>query len=159
MALVGVDDDVLKQIVLAATTTASPDEVTPPLTPGPHWTSTRVEWLRSFHRDRQHGLDGSHGEVTWAVVVDDQVVGSVRLKHTGQDGVLETGLWLTSTVRGVGLGTASLGAVLDKAREVGATAVCAETLAGNVGALGALRRLGFTLEHGDGQSVRASKSL
>ncbi|MGB7448428.1 MAG: hypothetical protein WA892_04795 [Ornithinimicrobium sp.] len=29
VALVGVDDDVLEQLVLAATTTASPDEVSP----------------------------------------------------------------------------------------------------------------------------------
>lgn len=157
--LVSVDDDVLDQLIHAATTSASPNEVTPPLTPGPQWTPIRVEWLRSYHRDRRRGLDGPRGEATWAVVVDDQVVGSVRLKRTERDGVVETGLWLTSDVRGRGLGTASLDAVLDKARELGSTHVCAETRVGNIGALSALRRLGFTLEHGEGQSVRAITSL
>lgn len=46
------------------------------------------------------GLEGPHGEVTWAVLVGDRVVGSVRLKHTAREGVLETGLWLTRDARG-----------------------------------------------------------
>lgn len=159
MALVSVDGEVLERLIHAATTSASPDEVTPPLTPESGWTPIRVKWLRSYHRDRRPGLDGPHGEVTWAVLVDNRVVGSVRLKHTGREGVLETGLWLTEDVRGQGLGTASLAAVMDKGRDLGATAMYAETLAGNRGALGALRRLGFALQCGDGQKVRATISL
>ncbi|MGB7447650.1 MAG: GNAT family N-acetyltransferase [Ornithinimicrobium sp.] len=159
VSLVSVDDDVLDQLIRAATTSASPNEVTPPLTPGAQWTPIRVEWLKAYHRDRRRGLDGPCREATWAVVVDDWVVGSVRMKLTEQDGVVETGLWLTSDVGGKGLGTASLAAALDKARELGSTHVCAETLVDNIGALSALRRLGFTLEHGEGQSVRAITSL
>lgn len=159
VALVNVDDDVLERLVHAATTSAGPDEVTPPLTPEPGWTPIRVEWLRSFHRDRRQGLDGPHGELTWAVLVDDRVVGSVRLKRTGREGLFETGLWLTEDVRGQGVGTTSLAAVMDKGRDLGAAALYAETLAGNRGAVGALRRLGFALEVGDGPRVRATTSL
>jgi RimJ/RimL family protein N-acetyltransferase len=155
VALVAVDDSVLEQLVRAATTEAAADEVTPPLTTGPSWTPTRVTWLRDFHRDRRAGLAGPAGEATWAVVVDHRVVGAVRLKHTDQRGVLETGVWLTREVRGRGIGRAAVAAVLHEPARLEASEVCANTTAGNTGVLAVLRRLGFDLVHSDGGDVRA----
>ena len=101
-ALVTVDHIVLDQLVEAATTDASADEVTPPLTAGPAWTPTRIAWLRDFHSDRRAGLDGPAREATWAITVDQRVVGSVRLQRTERPGLLETGVWLTRSTRGHG---------------------------------------------------------
>lgn len=143
--LVALEEAVLEALVQAATTDAAADEVTPRLSDGVGWTADRVAWLRAFHRDRRPGLGGPHGEATWAVVVDEQVVGSVRLARTEEPDVLETGIWLTRSVRGRGVGTAALAAVLAEARTLGVGAVRAVTTATNAAALASLRRLGFTL--------------
>lgn len=79
VALVAVDETVLAQLVHAATTETEADEVTPPLTVGRAWTPARIAWLREFHRARRDGLAGPIREATWAVVVEELVVGSVRL--------------------------------------------------------------------------------
>ncbi|WP_229741816.1 GNAT family N-acetyltransferase [Kocuria dechangensis] len=130
--------------------------MTPPLTVGPAWTSARVAWLRDFHRARRPGPAGPAGEATWAVVLDEQVVGSVRLKHTDEHGLLEMGIWLTRSARGRGVGRAAMDATLRQAATLGATQVQADTTVANAGALALLRRLGFTLVLAeDGQAVRA----
>lgn len=158
--LVAVDDPILEQLVHAATSDASADEVTPPATPGGTWTAARVRWLRDFHRDRRAGLDGAAREATWAVVVDDDVVGSVRLKRTDEPDVLETGIWLTRRARGRGLGRAVMAAVLQQAVALGAGRVRADTAAGNDAAVAVLTRLGFTLTAADdSQDVHALISL
>jgi len=92
VALIPVDDLVLEQLVEAATTDASADEVTPPSTCGPGWTPARIAWLRDFHRARRTGLDGPAKEITWAITVDHRVVGSVRLQRSVHPGLLETGV-------------------------------------------------------------------
>ena len=99
MVLVAVDEGVLEALVDAATS-ESANEVTPPLTPGGTWTPERVEWLRRLHRDCRAGLDGPAGQATWAVTEGGHVVGAVRLGRTDEDGVLETGIWLTRGTRG-----------------------------------------------------------
>jgi len=149
VALVAVDDNVLEQLVEAATTDAAADEVTPPQTAGQAWTPTRIAWLRDFHRDRRAGLDGPAGESTWAVTIQQRVVGSVRLLRTDLPGRLETGVWLTRGVRGHGVGRAAMAAVLREAAALGATSVCAETTASNAGALAVLDRFGFDLRPSD----------
>lgn len=161
VSLISVDDDVLDMLVQAATNDAEADDVTPPPgAPGGAWTPPRVAWLRSFHRDRRSGLDGEAGEATWAVVVDDRVVGSVRLKRGADERVLETGAWLTRAARGRGVGRAAAAAVVREAAAVGARAVRAETTTGNAAALAVLDRLGFELRSdGDGREVRALLSL
>lgn len=159
VALVAVDDAVLESLVEIAIMQAAADEVTPTLTAGPGWSPVRVAWLRSFHRDRRPGLDGPAGEATWAVLVDERLVGSVRLKRTDVQGVLETGVWLVRGARGRGVGTAALAALLRQASMVGATAVRADTTVCNVAALGVLRRLGFHLSFDDDQSVQAVVNL
>jgi RimJ/RimL family protein N-acetyltransferase len=156
VALVAVDDTVLAQLVRAATTDALADEVTPPLTAGRAWTTERVAWLGEFHRVRRAGLAGPTAEATWAVVVDELVVGSVRLKHTDEPGVLEMGIWLTRSARGRGVGRAAMAAALRQADSLGACGVRADTTVSNEGALAVLRRFGFTLTPADdGHNVRA----
>ena len=51
MRLIAVDEVVLEQLVQAAVSDASADEVTPPLSAGAEWTAARVVWLETFHRD------------------------------------------------------------------------------------------------------------
>ena len=159
VVLVAVRGPVLDELVRAATTGAAADDVTPPLTPGGTWTDIRTDWLRRFHEDRRDGLAGDAREATWAVVVDGRVVGSVRLARTS-DGVLETGAWLTRTVRRRGLGRAAFGAVLSEAAAAGARRVQASTTTGNGAALAVLRQLGFTCApDADGRTVRAGVDL
>ncbi|MHB8717888.1 MAG: GNAT family N-acetyltransferase [Candidatus Dormibacteria bacterium] len=159
VALTAVDDAVLEELVDVAITEAAADEVTPRVTAGPEWSSARAAWLRRFHRDRRDGLDGPTGEATWVVRYQGRVAGSVRLKRTEEQKVLETGVWLARSARGTGVGTAAVAAVLARARSAGASRVRAQTTASNRSALGALRRLGFDLTTGDSQEVLATVSL
>ncbi|MGY1752759.1 GNAT family N-acetyltransferase [Blastococcus sp. SYSU D01042] len=165
VGLAPVTESRLARLVATALDGAAPDEVTPPVTPGERWTPERVEWLRAFHRDRRAGLDGPAREATWVVVVvggegveGERVVGSVRLRRTGEPAVLETGIWLARAARGRGIGRQALEQVLDRAREAGATAVRADTTSGNAAALSVLAALGFTTTV-DGERVRAELVL
>lgn len=146
--LVDVDEPTLDALVDAAVGDAAPDEVTPPFDDGGTWSEQRLHWLRELHRERRAGLDGPLGEATWAVRSGDDVVGQIRLKRTGDAGVMETGAWLTRGARGRGIGVAALQAAIDRAFVYGASAVYAETTIGNVRAQGVLRRLGFVLSRG-----------
>jgi RimJ/RimL family protein N-acetyltransferase len=148
--LIPVDDVVLDLLVRAAVTAASADDVTPPLTPGRAWTEVRVAWLRAYHHRCRSGLTGPTGEATWAVVVDDDVVGSVRLQDTDAIGVLETGIWLTRGTRGRGIGRMAITAVLREALLHGAQVVRADTTVNNTAALAMLRSLAFTITERDG---------
>lgn len=143
--LAPVNDIVLQQLVRAAITEAMADEVTPPLTPGRSWTPNRVAWLRDYHHRCRTGLTGLAGEATWAVVVEQKVVGSVRLRNTDKNGVLDTGIWLTQNSRGRGIGRMAITAVLREAALLGANEVRADTTIGNTGAQGLLRRLSFDI--------------
>jgi RimJ/RimL family protein N-acetyltransferase len=156
--LLPVDDTVLSRLVAVALSDAAPDEVTPPLTPGNAWTPERVDWLRRFHSERRDGLDGPQGEATWAVSLDGAVVGAVRLRRVDGPGVVETGIWLTRGARGLGAGRAAMSAVLDRARELGAREVRADTSRENAAALFVLRRLGFRTSV-EGDRVAAVREL
>ncbi|MHA3701975.1 GNAT family N-acetyltransferase [Jatrophihabitans sp. YIM 134969] len=149
----------LEELVTVATTRAAADEVTPPVTAGPEWSRERVAWLRRFHLERRDGLSGDGDEQTWAVVVEGRAQGSVRLRRTSEPGVLETGVWLARDARGTGVGTAAVAAVVDRARELGATAIRADTTAGNPGAVAVLRRLGFVVTTGVDSRVGARLDL
>ena len=157
--LIPVDDAVLDRIVDAAITDASADEVTPPLSAANEWTPERIAWLRDYHRANREGLAGPTGEATWAVVASGEVIGSVRLKLTDQPHVFETGIWLTRSSRGHGIGSAVMTAVLLEATAGGASAVRAETAESNGGALSVLRRLGFRLLPAEEGRVHALLSL
>ena len=159
MRLAPMDDVVLEHLLVAATSDAAAGDVTPPLTPGDGWTPERVDWLRSFHVERRAGLDGEAREATWAVLVDDRVVGGARLARTAEDAVLEVGLWLTRQARGGGVGRAVLTALRDQAAALGAVAVRADTRASNGAALGVLRHLGFACSLEEDGTVRAQLTL
>ena len=143
--LIPVSDEALEQLVVAATTDATADEVTPPLTPGPEWTYERIEWLRHYHRSNKEGLNGVTGESTWAIFASGVICGSARLKETDKKGILETGIWLTKAARGHGIGRAAMTRVIEKATRLGAREIIADTAAANVGALRVLGLLGFHL--------------
>jgi len=138
--LIPVDDGVLDQIVDAAITDASADEVTPPLSAANEWTPERIAWLRDYHRANREGL-------------------AVRLKLTDQPHVFETGIWLTRSSRGHGIGSTVMTAVLLEAAAGGASTVRAETAESNGGALSVLRRLGFRLLPAEEGRVHALLSL
>jgi RimJ/RimL family protein N-acetyltransferase len=150
--LLPIDESVLGRLVDAAASDAAPDEVTPPMA-ADTWDDTRTDWLRRFHRDRRAGLDGPLGEATWAVSVDGAVVGAVRLKRTSQPVVLETGIWLTRSARGLGTGRIAIAAILHEARELGAQEVRADTSPDNAAALHVLQRLGFRTSAVDGRVI------
>ncbi len=157
VTLIAVNGPTLIRLVQAATNGAAANEVTPPLTPQDVWSAARIAWLEDFHRTRADGLKAPLGEATWAVLAVDRIVGSVRLKHTAEPGILETGIWLVRGVRGRGVGRVALSAVLRLAAELGARGVRADTTIGNLAALGLFRRLGFDLafsENGDGVQAR-----
>jgi RimJ/RimL family protein N-acetyltransferase len=145
VTLVEVDETVLAELVRVATTDASANDVTPPLTDGDCWTEARVVWLRNFHRDRRAGLDGPERESTWAVAAFNRVVGSVRLARTESIDVMETGIWLARHVRGQGIGSEAVTAVVQLATALGAATVRADTTSTNVQALAVLKRAGFRL--------------
>jgi RimJ/RimL family protein N-acetyltransferase len=158
VALQTVHDPTLERMIAAALRDASANEVTPPLTPGEEWTPERVEWMRTSHRERRDGLDGPRAEATWAVLADGEVVGAVRLKRTETPGVVETGIWLTRSSRGRGIGQQAIGAVVAEAAAHGARTLRAQTTRGNVAAQALLRRLGFRLTV-DGDRVTAEIAL
>jgi RimJ/RimL family protein N-acetyltransferase len=119
----------------------------------------RIEWLRRFHRTRRSGLDGPTAEASWAVVVDADVVGALRLKRIDGTSALEVGLWLTRGARGRGLGRRVLVAAMDQARALGASAVRADTTTDNRRALAVLEALGFDCTPVEGNAVIAWHAL
>jgi RimJ/RimL family protein N-acetyltransferase len=154
--LVDVDESVLAELIEAATTDATADEVTPPLTDGPQWTAARIEWLQQFHRSHRGGLSD---QTVWAVLVDGAVAGQVRLRRLTEDGVGETGLWLRRSMRGRGIGTAVVRAVVNQAVVAGLHRVTAETTVTNLPARRTLERAGFTVTSGGPRGLRAQLEL
>lgn len=141
--LVDVDETVLSKLVEAATQDAHPNEVTPPLSADEEWTDERVEWLRSFHRDRRGGLSPFAIEASWAVRAEGTIVGGARLRRADRSGSVEAGAWLCRSARGHGIGRGVLTALVDLAARAGAGQICAETSAGNHAAIAVLQQLGF----------------
>jgi RimJ/RimL family protein N-acetyltransferase len=83
----------------------------------------------------------------------------VRLKRTAEPGVLETGIWLTRSVRGEGAGRRALAAVLEQAAALGAREVRADTGRSNAAALAILRTLGFECSDAGGDRVAARRAV
>ena len=87
---------------------------------------------------------GDTGPGTFLVVVDGVVVGDCGWFGPPDDaGEVEIGYGLAPSARGLGLGTASVVALLDWVEGRGATRVRAEVLPGNEPSLRLLQRLGF----------------
>ena len=142
-----VDETVLESLLHVAVTDAEPDDVMPPINGPPGWTVARQEAFRHYHRARAAGLDGDHRELGYVVFADGAVVGAARLARR-DDGRFEVGVWLGRSARGRGVGTALMGLLLERARDLGGTVV-AETTAANPGALAILRRHGARLSPPD----------
>lgn len=143
--LAPITDEILERLVVAATTDAAADEVTPPLSLGTQWTQDRIDWLRNYHLTNRAVASGLGHERTWAVLRSGIVCGSVRLKATDVSDVFETGIWLTQTARGHGVGRAAMSAVIENEAEQGVRELQADTAAGNIGALSLLGNFGFHL--------------
>lgn len=145
VTLAPVDEQLLARLVVVATSDADVSEVTPPLTPGDAWTPERLAWFEDYHRSRRGGLTSAEGEVTWAVLEAGAPVGSVRLKRTETDGMLETGIWLARSARGRGIGGQAMRLVREQARAAGASGIRADTTVTNSAAQALMRASGFRL--------------
>lgn len=158
VALEPIDDVMLELLVDVAVSDADADEVTPRLDGRSGWTPERQAWLRDYHRSRRTGLGGPTGEATWAVIIEGDMVGSVRLKTTGLD-TMETGIWLCRSARARGVGTAALRAVVMQARAAGAQVLQADTAETNLAAQTLLLRAGFELSAPTAGRVQGSLRL
>ncbi|MET7643272.1 GNAT family N-acetyltransferase [Streptomyces sp. NPDC005426] len=139
------DEEALQSLLTVAVGDAAPTEVMPPVAGPPGWTADRRAAFLAWHRARRTGLGGPLHESTYAIVHGGRIVGSARLARHDGPYVLETGMWLGRSSRGVGIGTLALREVLAEAANAGAHAVIAETTADNAGALAALRHNGAHL--------------
>ncbi|MCU1539995.1 MAG: family acetyltransferase [Arthrobacter sp.] len=144
VSLVDVGEDVLEHLLAVAIRDADADEVTPPLGSAAGWNSERISWFREYHRAAT-GLDGPARQKSWAISYDGELAGSIRLRWTGP-GILETGIWLARGCRGRGIGHEALRQVQAHAAASGATALEADTTAGNGAALALLRGAGAGME-------------
>ncbi|MDJ0320242.1 GNAT family N-acetyltransferase [Pseudarthrobacter sp. PS3-L1] len=151
---------VLPGLLRLALAQADADDVTPPrgatadMAGG--WNQDRIDWFLAYHHAAS-GLDGPTGEKTWAVLVDGELAGSVRLKSVGVDAA-ETGIWLGRTFRGQGIGSGAMELVLTAARAVGVTRIVASTATSNVAAQRLLASGGADLTH-TGNAVTARMDL
>jgi hypothetical protein len=122
--LAPVDEDNLEPLLAVAAAEATPDEVMPPVEAPAGWSHARREAFRAFHRRHFGGLAGPTRTVMYAILVDAQVVGMIRLAwrdgSSGRDGSserdgsaersgartmeMETGMWLGQSARGQGFG-------------------------------------------------------
>lgn len=155
LRLEAVDLAMLDPLTELAVADADPAEVMPCTGDPVGWTDGRREAFRAFHRERLDGLAGPPRELSLAVLVEERPVGIVRLAHAGPPDRLELGIWLGRAARGAGIGTVALRAAVDRAADLGATTVVAETTADNRAAMGALRRCGAVLTTRDDGAVRA----
>jgi RimJ/RimL family protein N-acetyltransferase len=155
-----VDGGLLAELLRVAVAEAEPEQVMPPVGSGPGWTGARRDAFLRFHTERLGGLAGPRRTVMYAVIADGAVVGMIRMSardpavDRNPPTVMETGIWLGRAWRGRGIGVAALRALLVEAVLAGAHTVVAETTAGNLGAVGALRRCGALLRR-DGDAVYA----
>jgi RimJ/RimL family protein N-acetyltransferase len=153
--LLPLDDALINRLLEVAIADADPEEVMPPVAGGHGWTPRRREAFRSFLHERMGGLSGPHREAQFAVVRDGEVVGFARLARRSEPKVLETGTWIARSKRNSGIGSALIGALMQRAAIEGATAIVAETTVTNHAALAILRRHGAVFEEGPEGQVRA----
>lgn len=109
------------------------------------WTPARRRRLAEFLGSRLRRLPDGRYERSFLIHVDARVVGVARLVQPAQDGACEFGLWVARSHRGRGIGDAAVRRLGDRARDVGGTALVADTTTGNAAALAVLRRHGAVL--------------
>lgn len=152
--LTPIDEQTLEPLLSVAVAEAEPDDVMPPVEAPAGWSHARREAFREFHRARFDGLTGPTRTLMFAIVVDGDVVGMIRMTCHEQPTTMETGMWLGKSARGQGIAATALRLLLAEAVGAGARLVTAETTVDNAPALNVLRRAGAELEH-DGDTVRA----
>ncbi len=128
---------------------ADPDETMPPMVGAPGWTPMRQAAFLGFFEPMLAGLEGPKRTIIYGIKIDGLLAGFIRMKLTDRAGVVETGLWIGRTWRGLGAGTAALRELVKEAARLRMHTVIADTTAGNMAAIGALRRIGATLREGD----------
>ena len=139
------DEALIDDLLAVAMAAATPEETMPPVDGPPGWTHARRAAFTDFYRARLDGLAGSRATAMFAILVEGEVAGMIRLARTAIPGQVETGMWLGRGHRGRGLAGAALRAMLAEARSLGADTVVADTTPGNAAALGTLRSCGAVL--------------
>jgi RimJ/RimL family protein N-acetyltransferase len=154
--LLPLDLELIDRLLAVAIADADPEEVMPTVVDDvPGWTQTRRDAFRAFHRERLGGLAGPHRAVHFAVLCQGEIVGVARLARRSEPTTLEAGTWLARDKRNIGIGSALIEVLLQKAAIEGATAMLAETTATNFAALAVLRRHGADFEEDAEGGVRA----
>jgi RimJ/RimL family protein N-acetyltransferase len=144
-----VDQNLLPRLLEIAVTDTEPHEVMPDL-PGPsQWTDARRTAFMDYHRP----ADGA----AYAVLVDGQLIGAVRIIPAEAPGAVQAHIWLRHSARGKAHSTEALCVLIDEARARGASALVAETHVSNQAAVSMLRTLGAMVwEDPESGSVHAT---
>jgi len=135
------DEAGLWALLAVAVADATPEETMPPFEGPPGWTEEKQEFFLGFFLP----VVASDGTAAFAITVDGEIAGFIRLKRMAQrdadmtGGTAETGMWLGRSFRGKGVGTAAFDALLAEAAKRGYRRVVADTMPQNVAALGVLR--------------------
>lgn len=125
----------LRALLAVAIADASPEETMPPFEGPPGWTEEKQKFFLEFFGP----VVASEGTEVFAVVVDGEVAGFMRLRRMTEEGTAETGMWLGRSRRGQGIGAAAFDALLAEAAKLGYTRVVADTTPQNIAAQGILR--------------------
>lgn len=147
------DEDLLQDLLDVAVADADPYEVMPPVVGPAGWTAERRTAFSRFHQSRS--LSAEPVEATYAIVVEDAVVGAARLyplesaKHA-----VEAGVWIGRSHRGSGVGGAVLSHLLTLARAGGFDSLFVSTKPDNTASQRLIAALGADLVH-EGDAVTA----
>ncbi|WP_203914743.1 GNAT family N-acetyltransferase [Rhizocola hellebori] len=128
---------------------ADPDETMPPMVGAPGWTPMRQAAFIGFFEPMLAGLQGPKRTVLYGIKVDGLMAGFIRMSLTDRPGVVETGMWMGRTWRGLGAGKAALTELLHEAARNRIHTVVADTTPENKAAIGVLRKLGATIRESD----------
>jgi RimJ/RimL family protein N-acetyltransferase len=144
-----VDANLLPRLLEIAVADADPHEVMPDH-PGPlRWSDASRTAFLDYHRPAEGAA--------YAVLVDGQLVGAVRITPAEAPGAVKTHIWLRHSARGKGHSTEALCLLIDEARARGASALVAETHVANQSAVSMLRALGAMVwEDPESGSVHAT---
>ncbi|CAM5295800.1 GNAT family N-acetyltransferase [Streptomyces aurantiogriseus] len=147
------DQGLLKELLHVAVEDADPGEVMPPV-PGPGgWTPERQAAFVRFHESRSLAADPV--EATFAVIVGERVAGAARLCPLEEAArAVEAGVWIGRSHRGVGVGRAVLGCLLDRARADGFGTLFVSTTPDNTAVKALMAGIGVDLVR-DGDVVTA----
>jgi RimJ/RimL family protein N-acetyltransferase len=147
--LLRLDQHSLRELLAVAIDETDPDETMPPMVGAPGWTPMRQAAFIGFFEPMLAGFQGPKRTVIYGIKIDGLMAGFIRMKLTDRPGVVEAGMWIGRTWRGLGAGTAALAELLNEAVRNQMHTVIADTTPDNRAALGALRKLGATIHEGD----------